>query len=82
MKKFRQWIAEDGGPANSIGGGDAIRGLGNVTGVPGGDISNYAAANAAEAARLAPLNKVDTVLSYSGGDTEDQVMKLGRRRKR
>jgi hypothetical protein len=81
MKKFRQWIAEDG-PANSIGGGDAIRGLGNVTGVPGGDISNYAAANAAEAAKLASSNKVDTVLSYSGGDTEDQVMKLGRRRKR
>jgi hypothetical protein len=81
MKKFRQWIAEDGAPANSIGGG-GLRGLGYVTGVPGGDISNYAAANAAEAAKLTASNSTDSVLSYSGGDTEDQVLKVGRRRKR
>ncbi len=82
MKKFRQWIVEDGAPTNSAGSG-AIRGLGYVTGAPNGDSSNYAAANAAEAAKIASsINTTSTALGYEGGDTEDQVLKVGRRRKR
>lgn len=82
MKNFRQWIAEDGAPTNSAGSG-AVRGLGYVTGTPNGGVSNYAAANAADAAKIAStMNTVNTVLDYSGGDTEDQVLRVGRRRKR
>jgi hypothetical protein len=82
MKNFRQWIVEDGAPTNSAGSG-AIRGLGYVTGIPNGDVSNYAAANAADAAKItSTMNTVDSALNYSGGDTEDQVLRVGRRRKR
>lgn len=76
MKSFKQWLVETS-PANvSVGLG--IRGLGDVTGTPGGDISNYAAANAAEAPK--PFtNTVDGVIGYEGGDTKDQI--LGKRSK-
>jgi hypothetical protein len=46
MKTFKKWLLEDS-PANSIAGG-GIRGMGNVTGDPNGDITNYATNNATE----------------------------------
>lgn len=71
MKKFCDWLKEEG-PANvSVGLG--IRGLGDVTGEPKGSITNYAAANAAEAPKPF-INTSDGVMGYEGGDTKDQIM--------
>lgn len=76
MKKFCEWLKEEG-PSN-VSAGLGVRGLGDVTGTPGGDISNYAASNAAEAPK--PFtNTVDGVIGYEGGDTKDQI--LGKRSK-
>lgn len=75
MKKFKLWIIEDG-PTN-ISAGTGVRGLGDVSGQPGGSISNYAAANAAEAesiARSLTTNGAEGALNYSGGDTQDQIL--------
>ena len=76
MKKFRQWIIEHM-PTN-VSSGMGVRGFGDVTGNPAGDITNYAAANAAEQARIAAdlgINTSDGVISYQGGDTKDQILK-------
>lgn len=70
MKTFCQWIKESL-PTNSTGG--EIRGMGNVTGVPGGTISSYAAFNASDTsvtdavnAMHAITNGTDSVGDYAG----------------
>lgn len=69
MKPFKKWLNE----LTNVSAGLGVRGLGDVSGTPAGSISAYAAANAAEAPK--PItNTVDTVVSYEGGDTEDQIM--------
>lgn len=79
MKTFSQWVSESA-PAN-VSAGIGVRGLGDVTGNPAGDITNYAAANAAEQARITAelgINTSDGVIGYEGGDTKDQILKPGR----
>lgn len=49
--KFKKWIFEAAPTNHSVGPG--VRGLGDVSGQPAGDISNYAAANAIESADTA-----------------------------
>lgn len=82
MKKFCEWLAEEGAPTN-VSSGLGIRGLGDVTGTPAGSISNYAAANAADSAKIAATitNNSDGAMGYEGGDTEDQIFRKTNRRK-
>lgn len=82
MKKFSQWVSESA-PAN-VSAGLGVRGLGDVTGQPAGNITNYAAANAAESAKIAAAlttNNAAGAMGYEGGDTEDQILKVTRRKK-
>lgn len=84
MKSFKQWIVENT-PSN-VSAGIGIRGLGDVTGNPTGDISAYAAANAAtppaaqamvdqhNALHNGTMNTSDNVMGYDGGDTKDQIL--------
>lgn len=75
IKTFTSWLSEDA-PTN-VSAGTGVRGFGDVSGQPAGSISNYAAANSAESARIsaAVTNTADGVISYSGGDTEDQILR-------
>lgn len=83
MKKFSQWVSESA-PAN-VSAGLGVRGLGDVSGQPAGDISNYAAANAEESAKiaaaLATTNNSNGAMGYEGGDTKDQILKPSIRKK-
>jgi hypothetical protein len=79
MKTFKNWLKEDG-PANGIGSGGGIRGLGNVTGDPGGGISNYAAQNAAAPpAAQALIDQHNAMVNTDavGGDITDGNIKKG-----
>lgn len=85
MKTFCQWIKENA-PTNGT--GDGIRGLGNVSGVPGGTISNYAAFNssdnsvtAAVNAMHAATNNINDVKDGNDADTKDNILKAGKGRK-
>lgn len=85
MKTFCQWIKESS-PANSTGNG--IRGLGNVSGVPGGAISNYAAFNASDTtvsdavnAMHAATNNTSDVKDGNDADTKDNILKAGKGKK-
>lgn len=75
IKTFASWLSEDA-PTN-VSAGEGVRGFGDVSGQPAGSISNYAAANAADSQRIASTitNTSDSVISYSGGDTEDQILR-------
>ena len=77
MKTFCQWIKESS-PANSIGNG-AIRGLGNVTGVPGGTISSYAAFNASDTTVTDAVNAMHAATNNTDNDkdadTKDNILK-------
>jgi len=85
MKTFCQWIKESL-PTNSTGGG--IRGLGNVTGVPGGTISSYAAFNASDTsvsdavnAMHATTNNTGDVKDSNTADTKNNILKVGKGKK-
>jgi len=79
MKTFCQWIKESS-PTNSTGG--EIRGMGNVTGVPGGTISSYAAFNASDTsvtdavnAMHAATNNINDVKDGNTADTKNNILK-------
>jgi len=85
MKTFCQWIKESS-PTNSTGGG--IRGLGNVTGVPGGTISSYAAFNAADTSVSDAVNAMHAATNNTGdvkdgntADTKNNILKVGKGKK-
>jgi hypothetical protein len=80
MKTFCQWIKESS-PTNSTGG--EIRGLGNVSGVPGGTVSSYADFNASDTtvtnavnAMHAVTNNVSDVKDGNDADTKDNILKV------
>lgn len=77
MKTFRQFLEET--PAN-VSAGTGVRGFGDVSGNPMGDISNYAAANASAppvaAAMVDQHNAMHTAaLQASDADTKDNLLK-------
>lgn len=82
MKTFCQWIKESS-PTNST--GSAIRGLGSVSGVPGGTISNYAAFNSSDTsvsdavnAMHSITNNISDVKDGTDADTKDNILKTGK----
>jgi hypothetical protein len=83
MKTFCQWIKENV-PANSTGNG-GIRGLGNVSGVPGGAISSYAAFNASDTTVTDAVNSMHATTNNNSisndADTKDNMMKIGKVKK-
>jgi len=68
MKTFKAWLSEDA-PTNSLGGGEGIRGVGNVTGIPGGDYSNYATNNIADQSKVS--STVQSMVDYHTGMHDD-----------
>ena len=77
MKSFRTWIEE----ATNCSAGIGVRGLGDVTGEPKGDISAYAAANASSPAPTQDMvdqhNGLHTDALKAGieADTKDNILK-------
>lgn len=79
MKTFRAWLAE---VTNTVV-GQGVRGLGDVTGTPAGDITNYAAYNASQppvAQTLVDQHNnmhmgVAAVQAGMDADTKDNVLK-------
>lgn len=67
MKTFCQWLKEDA-PTNSVSTG-AIRGAGNVTGIPGGDYSSYADNNLADQSKSSGV--VQGMVDYHMGMHDD-----------
>jgi hypothetical protein len=49
MKNFKSWLAET---STNVSAGFGVRGLGDVSGQPTGDISNYAMSNSSEQEKL------------------------------
>lgn len=77
MKTFKEFLEET--PAN-VSAGTGVRGFGDVSGNPTGDITNYAAANASAppvaAAMVDQHNALHTgMLDKSDADTKDNVLK-------
>ena len=78
--RFKTWLFE-GTPAN-VSSGSGVRGFGDVSGMPAGDISNYAAANAsAPPAAGDMVNQhnsmhvgVSTLKAGMDADTKDNIM--------
>ena len=79
MKSFKAWLTEI---TNTVV-GPGIRGLGDVTGMPAGDITNYAAHNAAQppiAQSIVDQHNamhmgVAAVQAGMDADTKDNVLK-------
>lgn len=89
MKTFRSWLKEDG-PTNGIGSGGGVRGLGNVTGDPGGDLTGYAAQNAAATPPAQSMVSqhmdmhgmgVSSLQAGMDADTKDNVLRSGKGKK-
>lgn len=77
MRTFRAWVNE----STNCSAGSGIRGFGDVSGQPAGDITNYAAANAQTPAQAQGLvdqhNAMHTDALKAGvdADTKDNVLK-------
>lgn len=77
--RFKTWLFENAPTNVSVGAG--IRGLGDVSGQPAGDISNYAAANASTPAPAADIVNqhnamhVDALKAGMDADTKDNILK-------
>ena len=84
MKTFRAWLTE---VTNTVV-GTGVRGLGDVTGTPAGDITNYAAYNASQPPAAQSMVDqhnamhmgVAAVQAGMDADTKDNVMKAGKKK--
>lgn len=85
MKKFKRWLTE----ITNCSAGPGIRGMGDVSGTPGGDITNYAAQNASAppvAQAMVDAHNamhgvgIATVQAGMDADTKDNVMKPGKKK--
>ena len=84
MKSFKSWLNEVANCSAGLG----VRGLGDVSGTPGGDISSYASQNASAPpvaqsmvdAHNAMHMGVAAVQAGMDADTKDNVMKQGKKR--
>jgi hypothetical protein len=80
MKTLKQFLDET--PAN-ISAGTGVRGFGDVSGTPTGDITNYAAFNASDNSRADAVNGIvdqhnamhTDSLEASDADTKDNLLK-------
>lgn len=84
MKTFREYLEE----LTNVSAGLGVRGLGDVSGVPAGVISNYAAANATTPPvaqgmvdqHNAMHNSISAVQAGMDADTKDNIMKPGKKK--
>lgn len=77
LLRFKTWLME----VANVSAGAGVRGFGDVTGQPAGDISNYAAANASTPAPAADIVNqhnamhVDALKAGMDADTKDNILK-------
>lgn len=84
MKTFKEYLKEVANVSTGLG----VRGLGDVSGVPAGDISNYAASNAVAPPvaqnmidqHNAMHNSISAVQAGMDADTKDNIMKPGKKK--
>lgn len=77
MITFKQWMTEES-PTN-VSSGTGVRGFGDVTGNPAGDISNYAATNAATSTQIANslaahINSLNDIKASMDTDTKNDIL--------